>query len=180
MIQRHAQFWFFRKGLGTVSPLHFLYDFSRKMFLILYSINWPNFIVWLPLIFEILGNICIAIVCFLDRDVINSEINLIFLIKPFFHMTRKSWQKFKHLDNEKSFLGEIKSIFHHFYRAFSCQKLPQTLDRTFKNLSETCNLMWLPSLKCLATSGILGWLAGRQWAWSLWSGGSTFSQLWCF
>ena len=102
-IQRHAQFWFFRKGLGIVSPPHFLYNFSRKMFLILYSINWPNFIVWLPLIFEILGNICIAIVCFLDCDVINSEINLIFLIKPFFHLTRKSWQKFKYLENEKSF-----------------------------------------------------------------------------
>ena len=49
------------KGLGTVSPAHFVYDFSPKMFL-LYSINRPNFIVWLPLLLEILGNMCIAIV----------------------------------------------------------------------------------------------------------------------
>ena len=27
----------------------------------LYSINWPNFFVWLPLLLEILGNMCIAI-----------------------------------------------------------------------------------------------------------------------
>ena len=29
-------------------------------------------------------------------------------------MTKKSRQKLKYLENEKSFLGEIKSIFHHF------------------------------------------------------------------
>ena len=32
---------------------------------------------------EILGNMCIAIVCFADCDVISFEINVIFLIKPF-------------------------------------------------------------------------------------------------
>ena len=51
------------KGLGIVSPGHFIYDFSTKIFLMLYSVNWPNFIVWLPLLLEILGNICVAIVC---------------------------------------------------------------------------------------------------------------------
>ena len=50
---------------------------------------------------------CIAIVCFSGCDVINLEINLIFLIKPFFYMTRKSRQKFEHLENKKSFQGEI-------------------------------------------------------------------------
>ena len=51
------------KGLGIVSPPHFVYDFSRKMFLMLHFINWPNFIVWFSLLLEILGNMCIAIVC---------------------------------------------------------------------------------------------------------------------
>ena len=32
------------EGLRIVSPAHFVYDFSTKMFLMLYSINWPNFI----------------------------------------------------------------------------------------------------------------------------------------
>ena len=55
-------FDFLDKGLGIVSPAHFVYDFSTKLFLILYCINSPNFIAWLPLLLEILGNMCVAIV----------------------------------------------------------------------------------------------------------------------
>ena len=33
------------KGLRIVSAAYFVYDISAKMFLKLYSINWPNFIV---------------------------------------------------------------------------------------------------------------------------------------
>ena len=33
------KFGFLDKGLGTISPAHFVYDFSTKMFLMLYSIN---------------------------------------------------------------------------------------------------------------------------------------------
>ena len=54
-------FEFLDKGLGIVSPSHLLYDFSTKMFLMLYSINGPNFTTWLSLLIEILGNMCIAI-----------------------------------------------------------------------------------------------------------------------
>ena len=56
-------FDFLGKGLGIVSPTHFAYDFSTKMFLMLNSINLPNFIVWSSLLPEILGNMCIAILC---------------------------------------------------------------------------------------------------------------------
>ena len=35
---------------------------ETKMFLKLHSINWPNFIVWLPLLLEILGKMCFTIV----------------------------------------------------------------------------------------------------------------------
>ena len=53
-----------QKGLGLVSPPDFVYDFSIKMFVMLHSIDLPNFIVWLPLLLEILGNIYnIIIVC---------------------------------------------------------------------------------------------------------------------
>ena len=48
----------------------------------------------------------------------NFEINLILLIKLLFYMTRKSKQKLKYLENEKSFQDEIKRIFHNFLRAF--------------------------------------------------------------
>ena len=92
---------FLEKGLEIVSLPHFVYDFSRKRFLMLYSINWRNFITWLSLLIGILVNMFIANACYCD--VIDFEINLIYLIKPFSFMTKKSRQKFKYLKNEKSF-----------------------------------------------------------------------------
>ena len=55
--------------------------FSGRIFLTLHFIKWPNFIIWLPLFVEILGNMCIAIIC--DCDVKNFEINL--FIKAFLY-----------------------------------------------------------------------------------------------
>ena len=53
----------------------FLYIFfQKKSFLMLYSINRQNFIVWLPFLLEIMGsNMCTAIVCFPGCDAINFE-----------------------------------------------------------------------------------------------------------
>ena len=61
----------------------FLHDFWRKIFPLLCILYWPNFIVTLPLLREILGNMCIVIVSSSGFDVINSKINHIFLIKLF-------------------------------------------------------------------------------------------------
>ena len=91
----------------------------------LHSNNWPNFIVWLLLLLEILSNIFITIVCQPGCDVIKFEINLIFLIKSLCYMTRKSKQKLKYLENEKSFWREIKNIFYHF--DFQLQKIVSDL-----------------------------------------------------
>ena len=49
------------KGLGLVSASYFEHDFSRKMFLMLHYINWPDFIVWLPLLLKLFDNMCITI-----------------------------------------------------------------------------------------------------------------------
>ena len=73
------------------------------MILMLYSINWPNFIACLFLLLEILGNTCIVIICNPVCDVINFEISLSFLIKPFSYLTKKSGQKCKYLEKEKTF-----------------------------------------------------------------------------
>ena len=86
-------FDFLDKSLAIVSPAHFVYDFSTKMFLMLYSINKPNFIAWFPLLLEILGNMCIAIVCEPGCDVMNSDINLIFLIESLFLHDQKFMTK---------------------------------------------------------------------------------------
>ena len=93
-------FGFSEKGLELVSPPNFANDFWIK---ILDSNKWPPFIVWLLLLLEILGNMCIAIVCFPDRDVIDFQIGFIFLIKLFFYMTKELRQKSKNLENETSF-----------------------------------------------------------------------------
>ena len=78
---------FLEVDLEIASTWHF--DFSRKIFLKLHSINWPGFITWLPLLFEILVNMCIAIVYEPGCDVIYFESNLIFLTKPFSYMNKK-------------------------------------------------------------------------------------------
>ena len=76
--------WKIKRSLELVSLPHFLHNFWRKIFLLLCSVNWPNVIVYFFLLCEILSNICIAIVCKPGCDVLNFEVNLIFLIKLFF------------------------------------------------------------------------------------------------
>ena len=78
-----------------------------------------NFIAWLPLLRKILSNICIVIACEPDCDAINFEITLIN-------------QTVQYLQNKQRFQGKIKSIFHHFLRAFTCQKLSQTWKCVFE------------------------------------------------
>ena len=104
-------FDFLENCLEMVSPPHFVHDFSRHIFLMLHAVNWPNSIVWLPLLLEITGNMCTALVCFLGCDVINFEINLIFPTKPFFYMNKKLRPKFKYLENEKRLKVKRKAFF---------------------------------------------------------------------
>ena len=94
----HLILSFFQKiksGLELASLPHFSHNVWRKYFLLLYSFNWPNFIVWLPLLYEIFDNMCIAIVCKPGCDVKNFEIKPIFLIKPFFLHDQKVVTKTK-------------------------------------------------------------------------------------
>ena len=107
-----VNFDFLKKGLGIVSPPHFMCDFSRKTLLKLYSINLTKFYCLIAFTSWDIGQYMYCN-CLLCCDVVNFEINLIFLIKPFSYMNKKSREKFKYLENEKSFEREIKSVFHH-------------------------------------------------------------------
>ena len=93
----------------------------------------------LPLLRDTWSSICIGIVChyfviyeavcvleLFASNIITFEINVIFLIKPLFYIIKKLRKQFKYLENKRSFSGEIKCIFHHFYRGFSLQRLSQT------------------------------------------------------
>ena len=64
-----------KRSLELVALLHFLHDFWRKIFLLIYSITWPNLIVWLPLLHLILGNTWILTGCF------NVFFNIFFALK---------------------------------------------------------------------------------------------------
>ena len=81
-------FNFSEKGLGLVSPPHFMYDFSRKMFLMLHSINWANFIVWLSLLLETLSNMCIN--CLLTR-LYRCAFHFVEMQSVFFYIFRMGW-----------------------------------------------------------------------------------------
>ena len=63
-------------------------------------IKWPNFITWLFLLYEILGYMCLVIICCPVYDVINFEVNPSFFIKLFFSIIKKSGQKLKYLKYE--------------------------------------------------------------------------------
>ena len=86
----------------------------------------------------------------LGCDDIKFEINFIFLIKPFWYITKKSRQKLKYLENGKSLSGEIK-------KPFSCQKLSQTWECAFKQIS------YMILLPLLLTSNIFfNWVVGKS------------------
>ena len=65
--------------------------------------NWRKFIVWLLLLLEVLGNMCIAIVYFPGCDSKNFELNLIFLIMSFFYMTKSQDKNLNILRAKRAF-----------------------------------------------------------------------------
>ena len=66
-----------------------------------------------------LGNMCILIIFSPVCDVINLEINLSFLIKPFFYITKTSRQKFKYPKSEKSHEKKKQKNFSINFKEFS-------------------------------------------------------------
>ena len=79
------------------------------MFFLLYSINWPNFVVWFS--FLQFWTICVLQFCFPACHIINLEINLIFLIRSFFCMTKTWCLKIKYLEDKRAFKVKDKTFF---------------------------------------------------------------------
>ena len=96
------KFGFSKEGLGLVSPPHFVHDSSTKIFLVIFY-SWHNFILWLALHLKISGKLCIVIGCYLACDIINVEIYLSFLIKPFSCLPENSEEKLKYLKTKRDF-----------------------------------------------------------------------------
>ena len=67
---------------------------------------------WMPLIREILINMCVVILCQPGCDVINFELNLIFLIKLFFlHVQKIKTKKLGILRTKSAFKMDLKAFF---------------------------------------------------------------------
>ena len=111
--------------------------FQEKDFSCYILLTDENLIARLPLLLEILVYMCITIVCSC-YDVINFEISLIFLIKQFFYMTKMSRQKSDILRTKRTFKMKWKHFSLFLKGFFSCQKLSQTWECTFKDLFSKC------------------------------------------
>ena len=117
MIQRYAKFWLLGKGLELVPLPHFVYDFSKKKN-VSHVMLTNHIFLSNSLYFLRSWAICILqLIFFPGCDVINFEINLSFLIKPFSYITKKVTTNIYKSSEQKSFLGKMKSIFHHLCRA---------------------------------------------------------------
>ena len=105
------------RGLGLAFAAHFPHDFSIKMFFIWYSIDGQSF----NIPFFLLKYQTKCVIEFLFRKLMTQTLRFIFDQPPKQWLTGKKEgkmeiQKFEYLENEKSFLDEIKSTFHSFWR----------------------------------------------------------------
>ena len=103
----------FSEGLGLVLHHILCMIFQEKYFscyiLLAHQISLSD-----CLYFSRYWAICVLHLFVNQADIRNLEIKLIFLIKPLRYMTKKSRQKFKYLENEKSLWGEKKAFFFFF------------------------------------------------------------------
>ena len=128
-----------KRELELVSLPHFPHNFWRKIFLLLYSINWLYFIVWLPLLCEVLGNMCIVIVSKPGWDVMNFEVNLIFLIKLSFLHNQNVVTKDLISWEQKKLLRQNKKTFFIIFKWLSIKQITQRfLEGESPNFQQGC------------------------------------------
>ena len=101
----------------------FVTNFSTTLcvcfFKMFFYVNWRNFIVWLPLLLEILGNMCMVIICFPVCDVINSELTLASLSSRFPTWPEKSGQNFEYLKGTLMQIWKSANIFMFIWKYYA-------------------------------------------------------------
>ena len=103
--------------------LIFCMIFKQKYFscyVLLTNFNYSNFIVWLFFLHEILGHICIIIICFSVCDVINFEIKLSYQV--FFLYDQKSLNKYLNIFRTKRVFEMRWKVFFIIFKGFSVAK----------------------------------------------------------
>ena len=131
---------------------YFLHNFWRKIFLTLYYINWSNFIAWLLLLLEMLGNMCIITGCFPSCNSANFEINLRFLITSFSGMTKTVKTKLWISYEQKELLRWKRTFFTNF-KGISLKQIKQTFSEgeglTLSYMEVFAKILIFVVLKCL-------------------------------
>ena len=124
-------FYLLEKGLRLFSPPHFVYGFSRNFFLMLCSINWPNLIVWLPLLLEIFGKYVLPL--FVSQVVTSTTLKLTLSFKSscFSNWPKSQDKNLDVLKIKRAYKVKQKRLFFNFQRAFSCQNLSQIWECAF-------------------------------------------------
>ena len=112
------------------------------------SINWPNFIIWLPLPCETLDNMCIGIVCKPGCDVMNFEVNLIFLFKLFFLHDHNIVIKSKISLEWKKLLRRNKKHFSSFLKGFQSSKITYFFGRWESDFNYFLKKCWSNHWRC--------------------------------
>ena len=117
---------------------NFLHYFWRKIHLRLYSINWSNLFVWLPLLLEMLCIMCI--ICFPVYDVIIFKINLSLSSSRFPTWPKKSGQKLEYRKNKKGFLDDIKNLKQKFLNKILLKQIKPTFleEESLTSTGQSC------------------------------------------
>ena len=111
---RYTQFWFFRKGFGNGFSTTFCYDFTREMYLALYSVTWPN---W-----------------YIGHYLYCKSLKLIYF--PIKHyMTRIHDKNLSILRTKNPFKTNNKKHFSSFLKGFHMPKLPHSSECTFNSFA---------------------------------------------
>ena len=123
-----------KKGLGLAFGIHFLHDSSIIMFFVEYSINWQSFNVNFFPPQKIKQNVSLSSYLH-NYDAIKFKIYLRSSSKAMADREKRgktNKQKFEYLENEKSFLDEIESIFHDHLEAIIWLKKWKLMGTNFK------------------------------------------------
>ena len=92
-----------KKRPSTSLPTLFCAWFLKKIVSYLHSIKWPKFIICLSFLVEILGSMCIVIICYSGCQVINFEVNLIFPVIHLFTRPKTQDKNLKILKTKRVF-----------------------------------------------------------------------------
>ena len=111
-----------KKGLELVTSCSLGYKTSTEKFLYLLCIMWQSLMMYYEAVFELLQKLHLEIYGsqFMTHKLFHFHLS--FWIWNIWRKKTEKFLKIEYVENEKSFLDEIKNIFYSFWRAIIWQK----------------------------------------------------------